>query len=340
MKKSEITLNEWKSLYELSLKFKALACWEWMEDSDIFGVQNPADGEIGYCCVLGSLGEVFALNVYTGTEGLEIYQKMQRGEFYSTPMDIYFVQKCLMASFDNKKDLDKKDLNIIEELGLKFRGKHAWPMFRNYHPGCVPWFLTKEEVIFLTVALEQAIIVAERFKENPDLLTPAKKGTYFVRVPEKKENKLIWKDKWLKPVPLKKEEKILPFVDEERLKKIKKEVKKGQNIWEIDYFYSPDPVYDKRGERPYYPLTFLCIDGRSHMPLSTDILKNTEIGDFRENFLYLIESLKFMPGIIVTTREDVKELFEPVAKALGIRIEIVEYIKAMEQLQEMMMGFL
>ena len=338
MKKSEITLNEWKLLYEESLKFKALACWDWMEDSYIFGVQNPADGEIGYCCVLGSLGEVLALTVYTGTEGLEIHQKMQRGEFYYS--DVYYIQKCLMASFDNKKDLDKKDLNIIEELGLKFRGKHAWPMFRNYHPGYVPWYLTKEEVNFLTLALEQAIIVAERFKEDPDLLTPAKKGTYLVRVPEKKENKFIWKDKWLKPGPLKKEEKALPPVDKERLKKIKKEVKKGQNIWEIDYFYSPDPVYDKRGERPYYPVTFLCIDGRSHLPLSTNILKNTEIAQFCENFLYLIESLEFMPGIIVTTREDVKELFEPVAKVLGIRVEIVEYIEALEQLQEMMMGML
>jgi len=47
-----------------------------------------------------------------------------------------------------------------------------------------------------------------------------------------------------------------------------------------------------------------------------------------------------MPAIIVTIREDVKELFEPVAGALRIRVEIVEYIEAMEQLQEMMMGYL
>jgi len=63
MQKSEITLNEWKLLFEESLKFKALACWEWMKNSDIFGVQNPADGEIGYCCVPGSMGEVIALTV-------------------------------------------------------------------------------------------------------------------------------------------------------------------------------------------------------------------------------------------------------------------------------------
>ncbi|MEQ8224002.1 MAG: hypothetical protein ABRQ37_16925 [Candidatus Eremiobacterota bacterium] len=42
----------------------------------------------------------------------------------------------------------------------------------------------------------------------------------------------------------------------------------------------------------------------------------------------------------MTTREDVKELFDPVAGAPGIRVDIVEYIEAMEQLQEMMMGYL
>ncbi len=41
-----------------------------MEDTDIFGVMNPENGEIGYICILGNAGEVFGINIYRGARGL------------------------------------------------------------------------------------------------------------------------------------------------------------------------------------------------------------------------------------------------------------------------------
>ena len=71
MKDKQPSIQEWKDLYSLAIDFKKLKCWNFMWDSDIFGVQNPETGEIGYCCIMGSAGEHFAMGVFPGTKGLE-----------------------------------------------------------------------------------------------------------------------------------------------------------------------------------------------------------------------------------------------------------------------------
>jgi hypothetical protein len=88
-----------------------------MWDSDLFGVQNPENGEIGYCCVMGGAGELFALNVYLDSEGLDGYLKMQSEEHYPPHEDMLHLQKCLMASFEDRKYLQKEDFQIIKKVG-------------------------------------------------------------------------------------------------------------------------------------------------------------------------------------------------------------------------------
>ena len=197
-------LGELKNLYQKALHFKTLRCWEWMYDSDIFGIENPENGQIGYCCVMGNLGEVFALAVYLGSEGLEGYLKTVSGKIDPNDMNALHIQDCLMASFENRNYLTKKDLDIIKALGLSFRGKNEWPLFRNYRPGYHPWYLSIEEVQYLTLVLEQAIDICQRVKENHRLMKAPRKGMYFVRTADKKNGKVHWNDQWIKPKPVRK----------------------------------------------------------------------------------------------------------------------------------------
>ena len=144
--------SAWKGLYDAASAFRDIACWRWMSDSDLFGVKDPENGEIGYCCVLGQLGEVYGLVVYLGSAGLEQHRKIQSGKVSAGSPDFIYNQTCLTAWFGNRSDLEDADRKVINELRLKFRGSHAWPQFRSLQPGYMPWSLTENEATFLLFA--------------------------------------------------------------------------------------------------------------------------------------------------------------------------------------------
>jgi len=111
--------------------------------------------------------------------------------FFADPEDLIQIPQ-LQASFENREQLDKRDREVIKELGLKFGGRNAWPMFRSYHPSFFPWFLDAGEVRFLSLALEQLADVAPRFRENSSLLEPSDGESYLLRAPGRGER--LWED--------------------------------------------------------------------------------------------------------------------------------------------------
>ena len=77
MKQDQPTPQEWRALYEAAAEFRKIEPWRWMDDSDIFGVQDPHSGEIGY-------------------------RLIQKGTVKPGDPDSLFIQNCLMASFEER----------------------------------------------------------------------------------------------------------------------------------------------------------------------------------------------------------------------------------------------
>jgi hypothetical protein len=336
---SKPSAETWAALYQAAIEFKQIAPWEWMYDSDIFGVQNPDTGEIGYCCIMGNLGEHFALAVYLGTEGLEGYDKIASGELESPEDAILYYQKCLSASFEDRDLLSKPDLDTIKSLGLKFRGRNAWPFFRSYLPGYIPWYLTADEARYLDIALRQAIDVVRRFQENPDLLVPPREGQYLVRVPEQRAGETHWSDQWLAPAPLSPEAIVIPSIDEARVARIKQSISARQGTWEADFFFSPDPVQEG-GERPYYPYMFLWVDRQSGMVLPPHLAnaENYRV-EFQGHFLELIEQARFLPREVCVLKQEALALLEPITQRLGVKLRRSRRLGALEEARDSLMSF-
>lgn len=338
MKESKTSIDDWKALYDVAMEFKKIQCWEWMYDSDVFGVQNPANGEIGYCSVMGNLGEFFALGIYLGTEGLETYIRIRNGELEAGNIESLTSQKCLMASFEDRDALTDKDREIIKELGLKFRGHNEWPLFRDYTPGYYPWYMTKDQIQYMIISLQQAIEIAIRFKENRDILVSPDKESFFVRVPKKTKSGLQWKDSWLKPEPSEKPKKMLLKIEESSLEEIKSGIVKSGSTWEVDVFQTSMSVSEKAGERPYYPYMILFVDGEMGVPISFGFAdQGNHIKEFIENFFESMEKLG-VPSKIRVRRRETYEILEIIAGQLEIDLKLVKKLSKMEAVQDFVLG--
>lgn len=266
------TLEESRQLYEAAVRLKELAPWAWMDESDIFGVQNPETGELGFVSVMGMAGEHFAVALYQGAEGLYGILDFVSTETGPDPQQLLDIPQ-LQASFENRDQLEKSDRDAIKQLGLKFRGAHAWPMFRSYRPGFMPWFITATEARFLTHALGQTLEVAPRLRDDSNLLyaeDEEDEERYFVRVPRQQDGALVWEDEMMR-VPPPEPERLTVMMDREIVERLK-QLPQHPLTLEVELFSLPTGV-GERGERPFRPYMLMLADSRSGMIVATELLK-------------------------------------------------------------------
>jgi len=321
----------WKRLFDAALVFKALAPWQWMYDADAFGVKNPETGEIGTCAVLGRAGEVFGISVYLGSEGLTVFEATLNGEIVPGEEDVLFRMKALTLYYDDRSELDPRDLKRIKDLGYKFRGRNAWPKFRNYLPGFFPWYFSAADARFMTLALEQAVEVAGRFKENPTLLEPSTRDQYLVRVAEKTGVGLTWRDEWDRPEPSERAEPAPEPLDDARVEALKRDAprRKGM-IWEFDVRLVPTPILE--GERPYYPRVILCLDQKSQMVLGTKMIgPPADAAAIGDGLMEVMERLGAAPIRMWVKRWEVLVAVAPLAERLGIEIALEKKLPTLDR---------
>jgi len=332
MNETAPTPEEWKNLYDAAVRFKNLAPWKWMDETEVFGVQDPVGGKVGYCCVMGGLGEFHALAVYLGERGLEGFLKIL-SEAVSHEEAMY-TQECLMASFVGSKDVDARDKALIKQLGLKFRGATAWPEFRSHQPGYLPWYLNRDEALFLTEALEQACIVYEACRSSKDIFHSGPPESIPVRVASSEKGTRQWETQYMIPALPRKESPIptdIAAVDEVTLQRIKKKPIRLATAWEIDYFYTPVTVGEP-GTRPYFPGAVMVTDHQTGMILATELYQpgqwaQTMQGKLKE----LISVAEVLPAQLIVNKEEVKKLLKISFPDLPSKVKKLKRLPAVDE---------
>ena len=332
-KDKDVSIESWKRLYELSQEIKEMAPWEWISESEFFGVQDPSTGEQGFISTMGMNGEHYSIAAYRGAEGLYGYWHMADAGPFGNPEEILEVPQ-LQLSFEDRSTLTDHDRAIIKELGLKFRGRNSWPMFRSFRPGFFPWYLNKKEAHFLIHILEQTLNVLARYKEDETLLDPITDETYLVRIADESEEGLTWRDEMMEVLPPK-----FASVDitiEGPILEAFLNLEQAVRIVDADVFMFPGQIQEKPGKRPYFAYMLMIVEPETGMVFGTELLSpfpslEAMWGKVPEALFKAMNNVGIYPNEIRTSSPRLHLVLEPVAEDIGFSVTQAEYLPSLEE---------
>jgi len=229
---------------------------------------------------------------------------------------------------------------------LKFRGASAWPLFRSYRPGYMPWFVTTAEARLLKYALEQTLEVAPRVKADPDILNAGDENgddeIYLVRVPLKEGDGLVWEDRLMR-VPPPERESVAAAPDVEALGQLKQLPQRPFEV-EIDFFSLPTGIGDK-GERPYRPYMLMMADAKSGMIVGFEMMRPepslTEMhGQIPSKIAEWFTQAGVIPERITARSELLLELLVPSAATLNISLYQSDELPSIDEAANSMLGWM
>lgn len=331
------TLDAWHRLYDLMAQVKEMAPWEWMYESDVFVVQDPENQAFYFVSVMGSLGEHPSIAVYLGQAAYaRLLAFATRASEGATGEELFEIAH-LQASFEDRDQLSSQDRETIKEVGLKFRGKMAWPLFRSYRAGYAPWLLEADEVRILTLALEQLLDVAPRFGDD-EIDFPQERGVFLTRVLGEDGR---WQDRIL-GIPPAEPESVDILIPKEIADAVRR-LRRSHNVFEADLFLMPGTFGD-RGSRPQIAYIFMVVDKNSGAilsgePLYVDTTFAAMLAEVPKRLVNVCLKMQGVPGEIHVGSERVEWLLSSLSSLMDCKIKRVRRLRALDNARDAMFQF-
>ncbi len=308
--KSEPTVADWRRLYQQAQLFRERAPWDWLTDSQVFAVQDPTSDEVAYCSIMGAGGMQYGLIAYLGYPGLRSFVCIANEALDDD--DAMLVQDCLAFYLGDRETVDSADRSVHAALGLRFRGRGAWPVFRRHRPVYLPAHLNPWEAQFLGTCLEQACRLVEGLIGGQSLPEVPPGDWLLGRRPDEGGG---WATSVL-PFPLPPPASELS-VDEVRLKRVQRKCPRAPWTWEVR-IQSLAPIMDEKEGVPYFSRTLLCVDQKSGMVLQANVLGLHD--GLQEALLETAEQAGALPEALRLTSGYLEAELRPLADALGIKV--------------------
>lgn len=314
---------DWRRLNNHASRFITQAPWQWLSDENIFAVRDPETGEVAYCCILGNGGIEYGLIAYRGSAGLEGYalivdDAVEKDEFL-------LIQDALAFTLGDREMVDKDDRAVHAALGLKFRGRGAWPIFRSHRPAYLPARLDRSECRMLTTCLEQSVALLDQALSGE---LPSPPPGFEGIVTRRAGSKGEWETAF---EPLPDQPALIPVTDELLLQRVLRSCRKVRQSWEVRVL----PVgsfWPEDGGSPFVGRILLCVDHKSGIVFGVDILEPQN--NLPDAFLRVTEKAGFIPETLRVTSAYLERRLSPAAKALEVTIRQVKRLPEIERVSK------
>lgn len=268
--KNQIDDQSWKQLYDQAILVKKAKPWLWMNQGQIFAIEDPGT-KINYYCSFNSMNTFDSLQIFIGEEGINRHlcsgvdpeveaTYSARGQVtldgFMAPFDEYSYQ----CNFCNLIDVEKFEQQRIKRLGYSFRGAKQWVVFQACAPGEIPRDLQRpEEVALLTLILGQANVIASAEQSKKlveDILddTLPIKDFFIWRYDQAHSQ---WGYDFLSMMDVIEKVPVFEYPNQLFVRKVRK-LKYNKKIYEMLRIYIPKAI--KEGEDIYFPVMFMLMD--------------------------------------------------------------------------------
>lgn len=327
--------DRWRRLLALAADVKALAPWNFMIETDNFAIALPAPHEVGLVSVMGARGEHFAVAVYLGRRAIVDFWALVADEGGDEPEAVLEIDQ-LQLSWEDRSALDRRDRQLLADLGVKPRGSHSWPMLRRYRAGYFPWFANDDEVATMIAALEQLLAMAPRLRSDCAILAPPPDRHYLLRYPPSPSAPPAdWCERF-EALPFSEEVRINVAVDAGRIKQVDALPRLALEM-ELDLFAAPMMRIDGKSEgigQPYYPYMLLGVERGRGMIVGFKILTALQgleqmWSEIPAAFADLLIGAAARPEHIFVHRPLLAKLLARVCENHGIEMHLVRKLKTL-----------
>ncbi len=328
--RKEASLEQWQSLYEVAIKLKELKPWEHLWDMDLIAILLPEYEEPFFCSVMGKAGECNAIGTYEGLEHIQgFYYVVDNPKIPFSQMVRY--QNNMMCYFGNRQELQSKELKIIKDLGLKFRGKNEWIYFHSFETGYAPYTLEQSQVVKLTLVFRQlymalAALIEEKVKVD------FQEGNILLRTFEEESN-LWYTYETPNFIPPRIQRKIT-ISDELLVTKLAKNEETKDEI-ELDTLYINAVINDKTLERPILGNLLILADRKSGIIIDQNMLSPED--NLTNNVLNIFINYvmqKGKPKTLCVRDEYMLDLLQDLCDRIGVTIKVNEKLKVIDSFEK------
>lgn len=322
-----------KSLFEAVKKFSQLKPWKEFGNTDVFGIKFHDEEDIFFCSILGYAGEAFGLSIYKGLEGIESYFKLLDSKYDLEEEMIHVMDTCTVY-FDDRKDIEKEDYELIQMSGITFKGKKQWPSFRVFEPGFTPRLINPKELNLLERIFSVINDYIIDLKENYDKASLLQYGKCNVREYslDNTYTDVIYSYSELHE----KNERVIeiPVIyNELQVRRIKKTCKIIDDIWEIDSFYHIIPV--EENEEIYFPSIFLTASVNMEIIVGYSLTHPYNIAENAQDYLLsLFSDNKIIPKRIILSDEKIYMYLNDIFEKLDIPVDVVDKLNVIPNIKK------